>query len=491
MLLIIAFFVKIIPRLNWVDGMILPVIIAGGVGSRLWPVSKDLLPKQFICFPQFKESLFQKTVKRIAGIPNVLPPLVICGKSHHPLVGEQLRSIEQSDGTIMLEPIGRGTAPACAMAALLAKQRDPDTQLLVLPADHLIRDLASFRQAIKEAIPAALEGYLVTFGIKPETASTGYGYIEKGEQIDGTSCFEVSRFAEKPEKSVAESYLQDGGYFWNSGMFLMTAQTYLDELEKHAFDVFKACTRSFESLIRKDTFLEIKELDFSKCPNDSIDYAVMEKTTKAAMVTLDVGWNDLGEWDSFAAVSSKDESQNTTIGDVYVNDVRGSYIQANDRQVAALGIKDTVIVETADAVLVSSKNSVQDVKKIAESFKSEREEIKTPREIKKPWGFYRSLTKEDGYQVKKLFIKPGESLSLQRHKHRAEHWVIINGKGIFTCGEKEITLSKNENLFIPAGEKHRVANPFSENLEIIEVQVGDYLGEDDIERLDDKYGRQD
>ena len=205
MLLIIAFFVKIIPRLNWVDGMILPVIIAGGVGSRLWPVSKDLLPKQFICFPQFKESLFQKTVKRIAGIPNVLPPLVICGKSHHPLVGEQLRSIEQSDGTIMLEPIGRGTAPACAMAALLAKQRDPDTQLLILPADHLIRELASFRQAIKEAIPAALEGYLVTFGIKPETASTGYGYIEKGGQIDGTSCFEVSRCAEKPEESVAES----------------------------------------------------------------------------------------------------------------------------------------------------------------------------------------------------------------------------------------------------------------------------------------------
>ena len=471
--------------------MILPVIIAGGVGSRLWPVSKNLLPKQFICFSQFKESLFQKTVNRIAGMPNVLPPLVICGKPHHSLVTEQLLSIEQTDGTIMLEPHGRGTAPACAMAALHAKQRDPDTLLLVLPADHLIRDLAGFRQAIQVATPAALQRYLVTFGIKPETPSTGYGYIKKGEQIEGISCFEVSCFAEKPEKSVAESYLRDGSYFWNSGMFLMSAQSYLDELEKHAFDVFKTCTRSFENLIRKDNFLEIAESDFSKCPHDSIDYAVMENTTKGAVMTLDVGWNDLGDWDSFAAVSSKDESQNTKIGDVHVHDVRDSYIQANDRLVAALGVQDMVIIETAEAVLVSDKNSVQDVKKIAGSLKSEWEEAMTQAEIQKPWGFYRSLTKEDGYQVKKLFIKPGESLSLQRHKHRSEHWVIINGRGIVNCGEKEITLSKNENIFIPAGEKHRVANPFSENLEIIEVQVGDYLGEDDIERLEDKYGRQD
>ena len=491
MLLIIAFFVKIKSWFNWVDAMILPVIIAGGAGSRLWPVSKNSLPKQFICFPQFKESLFQKTVNRIAGIPNVMPPLVICGKSHHSLVNEQLRSIEQSDGTIMLEPYGRGTAPACAMAALLAEQRAPDTILLVLPADHLIQDIAGFQQAIQAAIPAALQRYLVTFGIRPATSSEGYGYIKKGEQIGGTSGFEVSYFAEKPEKSVAESYLRDGGYLWNSGMFLMSAQLYLDELEKHAIDVFKACTRSFENLTRKDNFLEITESDFSNCPNDSIDYAVMEKTNKAAVVTLDVGWNDLGEWESIAAVSSKDESDNTTIGDVHVDDVRGSYIQANDRLVAALGIKDMVIIETADAVLVSGKKSVQDVKKIAESLKSESEETTTSTEVQKPWGFYRSLTKEDGYQVKKLFIRPGESLSLQRHKHRAEHWVIINGKGVVTCGAKKITLTKNENIFISAGQKHRVANPFSENLEIIEVQVGDYLEEDDIERFEDEYGRQD
>ena len=471
--------------------MILPVIIAGGVGSRLWPVSKNVLPKQFICFPQYKESLFQKTVNRISGITNVLPPLIICGKSHHSVVSEQLRSIKQTAGTIMLEPVGRGTAPACAMAALFAKKRDPDTLLLVLPADHLIRDLAGFRQALQAAVPAALQRYLVTFGVKPEAASTGYGYIKKGEQIDGTSCFEVSCFAEKPGKSVAESYLQDGDYFWNSGMFLMSAQSYLDELEGHASDILNACTRSFENITRNDNGLEIKEPDFSNCPNDSIDCAVMEETSKAAMVTLDVGWDDLGAWDSIAAVSSKDESQNTKIGDVYVHDVRGSYIQANDRLVAALGIQDMVIVETAGAVLVSDKKSVQDVKTIAESLKSESKEATNSAEIKKPWGFYRSLAKEDGYQVKKLFVKSGESLSLQRHKHRAEHWVIINGKGIITCGDKEVTLSKSENIFIPAGEKHRVANPFSENLEIIEVQVGDYLGEDDIERFDDKYGRQD
>ena len=469
--------------------MILPVIIAGGVGSRLWPVSTNLLPKQFICFPQFKESLFQKTVNRVAGMSNVLPPLVICGKSHYSLANEQLRSIKQTDGTIMLEPHGRGTAPACAMAALHAKRKDPETLLLVLPADHLIRDLAGFQQAIQSAMPAALHRYLVTFGIKPETSSTGYGYIKKGERIDGTSSFQVSCFTEKPEKSVAESYLRDGSYFWNSGMFLMSAKTYLDELEKHKSDVFNACVKSFENLIRKDNFLEMPETEFSICPNDSIDYAVMEQTNKAAVVTLDVGWNDLGEWDSIAAVSSKDESQNTMIGDVHVHDVRGSYVQANDRLVAALGVQDLVIVETAEAVLVSDKNSVQDVKKIAESLKLERAETMTSTEFQKPWGFYRSLTKEDGYQVKKLFIKPGESLSLQRHKHRAEHWVIISGKGIVNCGEKEITLSKNENIFIPAGEKHRVANPFSENLEIIEVQIGDYLGEDDIERFEDKYGR--
>ena len=471
--------------------MILPVVIAGGVGSRLWPMSRKTLPKQFIRFPQFKESLFQKTVKRVEGIPNVSPPLVICSKAHHSLVVEQLTSIEQSEGTILLEPTGRGTGPASAMAALLGKERDPDTLLLILPADHVIQDSTSFRQAIEAAIPVVSHGYLVTFGIRPENPSTGYGYIKKGESITGSSGFEVLNFIEKPEKSVAESYVRDGDFFWNSGIFLLSAQSYLEELENYAPDILDACTRSFENLGRTDNLLEIPELYFSKCRNESIDYAVMERTSRAAMISLDADWSDLGTWDRFISLDSGDEAGNSKTGDVYVENVRSSYIQANDRLVAALGVQDLVIVETSDAVLISDKDSVQDVKKIVETLESEgKEEATTSLKVEKPWGFYKSLSRGDSYQVKKLVVRPNEILSLQLHKHRAEHWVVINGKGTVTCGEKEVILSKNENIHIPAGVKHRLANPFSENLEIIEVQIGDYLGEDDIVRLEDKYGRQ-
>ena len=470
--------------------MILPVVIAGGVGSRLWPMSRNTLPKQFIRFPQFKESLFQKTVKRVEGIPNVSPPVVICGRAHHSLVVEQLTSIEQSEGTILLEPTGRGTAPASAMAALLAKERDPDAILLILPADHVIQDLVGFRLAIKAAVPIVSQGYLVTFGIRPESPSTGYGYIEKGESIAGSSGFEVLNFIEKPEKSVAESYVRDGSFFWNSGIFLLSAKSYLEELGNYAPDILEACTRSFENVSRTDNLFEIPELDFSKCRNDSIDYAVMEHTSRAAMIGLDAEWCDLGTWDTFMSLDSRDEVGNIKAGDVYVKNVRSSYIQANDRLVVALGVQDMVIVETSDAVLISDKDSVQDVKKIVETLESEgREEATASLKVQKPWGFYKSLSRGDGYQVKKLVVRPGETLSLQLHKHRAEHWVVINGRGTVTCGEREVILSKNENIHIPIGVKHRLANPFSENLEIIEVQVGDYLGEDDIVRLEDKYGR--
>ena len=471
--------------------MILPVVIAGGVGSRLWPMSRNTLPKQFIRFPQFEESLFQKTVKRVEGIPNVSPPVVICGRAHHSLVVEQLTSKEQPEGIILLEPAGRGTAPASAMAALLAKEKDPDTLLLILPADQVIQDVTSFRQAIEAAIPVASQGYLVTFGVRPESPSTGYGYIKKGESITGSSGFEVLNFIEKPENSVAESYVRDGDFFWNSGIFLLSAQSYLEELENYAPDILNACTRSFENLGRRGNLLEIPELYFSKCRNDSIDYAVMERTSRAAMISLDADWSDLGTWDTFMSLDSGDEDGNSKTGDVYVENVRNSYIQANDRLVAALGVQDLVIVETSDAVLISDKDSVQDVKKIVETLESEgREEATTSLKVEKPWGFYKSLSRGDGHQVKKLVVRPGETLSLQLHKHRAEHWVVTTGKGTVICGEKEMILSKNEHIHIPAGVKHRLANPFSENLEIIEVQVGDYLGEDDIVRLEDKYGRQ-
>ena len=470
--------------------MILPVVIAGGVGSRLWPVSRTTLPKQFIRFPQFNESLFQKTVKRVEEIPNVSPPLVICSKEHYSLVIEQLSSSDKSEGTILVEPIGRGTAPACAMAALLAKDRDPDTILLILPADHVIQDLTGFRIAIQAAMPVASQGYLVTFGVRPERPSTGYGYIQKGESIEGSLGFKVLNFTEKPEQSIAEAYIAEGDFFWNSGIFLFSAQSYLDELESHASDILKACNRSFKNLGRTDNLFEIQKSDFSQCRNDSIDYAVMENTSKAAMITLDANWSDLGTWETLAKLDSPDDAGNVKVGDVYVHDVRGSYIQANDRLVAALGIQELVIIETSDAVLISEKGSVQDVKKIIDTLNSEgREEATASLRVEKPWGFYRSLIRGNGYQVKKLVVKPGETLSLQLHNHRAEHWVVVNGKGTVTCGEKEMILSKNEHIHIPTGVKHRLANPFSENLEIIEVQVGDYLGEDDIVRLEDKYDR--
>ena len=350
--------------------MILPVVIAGGIGSRLWPMSRNTLPKQFIRFPQFEESLFQKTVKRVEGIPNVSPPVVICGRAHHSLVVEQLTSKEQPEGIILLEPAGRGTAPASAMAALLAKEKDPDTLLLILPADQVIQDVTSFRQAIEAAIPVASQGYLVTFGVRPESPSTGYGYIKKGESITGSSGFEVLNFIEKPENSVAESYVRDGNFFWNSGIFLLSAQSYLEELENYAPDILNACTRSFENLGRRGNLLEIPELYFSKCRNDSIDYAVMERTSRAAMISLDADWSDLGTWDTFMSLDSGDEDGNSKTGDVHVENVRNSYIQANDRLVAALGVQDLVIVETSDAVLISDKDSVQDVKKIVETLES-------------------------------------------------------------------------------------------------------------------------
>ena len=473
------------------NSMILPVVIAGGVGSRLWPLSRKMLPKQFIHFPQFEESLFQKTVQRADGIPNALPPLIVCNKSHQSLAVAQLKSIEVSEGGILLEPEGRNTAPAAAVAALLAKETDPNIIMLILPADHAIKEMSNFQLAIQKAEKLASQGYLVTFGIEPESPETGYGYIEKGNAIDATAGFEVLNFTEKPNKSIAESYFRDGHFFWNSGMFLFSAQSYLNELELYAPDIFEACTHSFKELKRANNLFEIPKLIFGKCRKDSIDYAVMEKTSRAAIIPLDVDWNDLGSWDSLAQLGPEDEHGNITIGDVQAVSARNSYIQSNNRFVAAVGVQDMVIVETSDAVLVAKKDSVQDVRKVVEELESaDREEAVTPLKVEKPWGFYDSLAKGNGYQIKKIVVRPGEALSLQLHHHRAEHWVVIAGKGIVTRDDEEMTFSKNESIHIPQGVPHRLSNPFSDNLEIIEVQIGEYLGEDDIVRLEDKYGRQ-
>ena len=470
--------------------MFLPVVIAGGIGSRLWPVSRALLPKQFIHFPQYQGSLFQNTLRRVEGIEDISEPLVVCNADHRFLVAEQLRELGRSNGSILLEPIGRNTAPAVAMAAFLALQKNKEAILLVLPSDHLIKNNENFHAAVNEAVKLARRNFLITFGIVPGTPETGYGYINRGEIIKGSNGYLVSKFVEKPDKQTAESYLSAGDYFWNSGMFVFSAKTYLDELKAHAEDIYRACEKAIAAIEEGENFDIIPEREFSKVRSDSIDYAVMEKTSKAAMVTMDAGWNDLGAWDALWEEDEKDAKGNSIIGDVLTEGVANCYIQAHSRLVAAVGVEDAIIVETPDAVLVSSKEKVQSVKQIVDQIEAnDREEYSNHTKVFRPWGSYESIINRDGYQVKHIIVNPGEALSLQLHNHRAEHWTVIKGKGVVTCDGNEITLGANESTFIPLGSKHRLANPFEEVVEIVEVQVGDYLGEDDIVRFEDKYGR--
>ena len=470
--------------------MFLPVVIAGGIGSRLWPVSRALLPKQFIYFPQYQGSLFQNTLRRVEGIEDISEPLVVCNADHRFLVAEQLRELGRSDGSILLEPIGRNTAPAVAMAAFLALQKNKEAILLVLPSDHLIKNNENFHAAVNEAVKLARRNFLITFGIVPGTPETGYGYINRGEIIEGSNGYLVSKFVEKPDKQTAESYLSTGDYFWNSGMFVFSAKTYLGELKAHAEDIYRACEKAIDAIEEGENFDIIPEREFSEVRSDSIDYAVMEKTSKAAMVTMDAGWNDLGAWDALWVEDEKDAKGNSIIGDVLTEGVANCYIQAHSRLVAAVGLEDAIIVETPDAVLVSSKEKVQSVKQIVDQIEAnDREEYSNHTKVFRPWGSYESIINRDGYQVKHIIVNPGEALSLQLHNHRAEHWTVIKGKGVVTCDGNEITLGVNESTFIPLGSKHRLANPFEEVVEIVEVQVGDYLGEDDIVRFEDKYGR--
>ena len=470
--------------------MLLPVVIAGGIGSRLWPVSRTLLPKQFIHFQQFGGSLFQNTLNRLNGIEDISQPLVVCNEEHRFLVAEQLRALDELDSKILLEPFGKDTAPAVAVAALCAIQENPDALLLVLPADHIINDTDRFQSAIGQAKKLAKKNKLVTFGIVPDAPEVGYGYIEKGSQLEGSDGFAVARFVEKPDLAAAISYLEARTYFWNSGMFMFSAQLFLGELEVYSRDIYEVCVETFAAIIKDSDFMRIPGSRFSACRSDSIDYAVMEKTANAAMIPLDAGWNDLGAWEALWKVGSKDAAGNVISGDVLLNQVNNSYIQAESRLVAAVGIEDTVIIETADSVLVSNKKSAQTVKQIVEQLEAKkRTESVSHTKVFRPWGSYESLMNADGYQVKHIIVNPGESLSLQMHHHRAEHWIVIKGKGVITCDGKEIVLGVNENIFVPLGSKHRLANPFSEPVEIIEVQVGDYLSEDDIVRFEDQYGR--
>ena len=470
---------------------VLPVILCGGSGSRLWPLSRSQYPKQLLRLTG-SFSLLQDTIRRLDGLSGqMLDPLVICNEGHRFLVARQFDEVGINP-TLVLEPKGRNTAPAVAVAALL-QEAPESTLLLVLPADHVIRDPAALIRAVQQAIPAAGDGRLVTFGIVPNAPETGYGYIRSigtaGDVLD------VDRFVEKPDFETARRYVQSGSYFWNSGMFLFSATTYLDELNAHAPDMVDACRRSIGDGVTggddggRQVLLRAEE--FSVCPADSIDYAVMEKTARASVVPLDAGWSDVGSWASLHDVSDQDESCNTLEGDVVAVDCTNTLIRAESRLVGAVGLDECIVVETRDAVLVAPKSRAQDVKLIVNELDaSDREETRLGREVFRPWGSYDSLENADGFQVKRLTVLPGAILSLQLHHQRAEHWVVVAGVARITLDDKVFDLGANEHTFIPVGAKHRIENPGDELLHIIEVQVGDYLGEDDIVRFEDKYGRE-
>lgn len=471
--------------------MILPVIMAGGSGSRLWPLSRQLYPKQFLslCGDQ---TMLQQTCSRLAGLQH-LPPLLVCGEEHRFTVAEQLRVAQQTHSGIILEPAGRNTAPAVALAALHSlASGEGDPLLLVLAADHVIRDAAAFRQAVVEASNFAEEGALVTFGIVPTEPETGYGYIHRGAQRSSGShsAFTVDRFVEKPDRATAEKYLQSQEYLWNSGMFLFRASRYIEELGRHRPDILSACERALAGASLDVDFIRPEQNAFLECPEDSIDYAVMEKTHDAVVIPLDCGWSDLGSWSALWEISAKDAHGNTASGDVILHDSRNCYVQSDSKLIALIGLDNLVVVESDDAIMVAAKHRVQEVKKIVELLKAEnRPEAMVHRKVYRPWGFYDSVDAGERFQVKRIVVNPGAQLSLQMHHHRAEHWVVVSGTARVTCGDKQMLLSENQSTYIPLGIKHRLENPGTIPLELIEVQSGSYLGEDDIVRFEDRYSR--
>ena len=468
--------------------MLIPVLLSGGVGSRLWPLSRESFPKQFQDLTS-DLSMLQETAARVDGLSDVAPPLVVCNEEHRFLVAEQFRNEKRSAGAIILEPEGKNTAPAVALAALRAVQSDATAILLVLPADHVIRQVEAFCEAVEQGLPFAQDGQLVTFGIVPTSAETGYGYLKRGEEL-APNAFTLAQFVEKPDFATAEGYLDSGEYCWNSGMFLFSAQAYLDELGKFQPAMLAACREAMAATQTDIDFLRVDPAAFAACPADSIDYAVMEHTDRAVMVSLDCGWSDVGSWSALWDVADKDAQNNYIHGDVLVEDVKNSYLRSQGRLLAAVGVDNLVIVETPDAVMVADKNRVQDVKAIVNKLKAAgRDEAKHQYRVYRPWGSYESLVEGDQFQVKRIIVKPGERLSLQMHHHRAEHWVVVKGTAEVVRGEETMILSEDQSTYIPLGTKHRLSNPGVIPLELIEVQTGSYLGEDDIVRFEDVYGR--
>lgn len=468
-----------------------PVILSGGSGTRLWPLSRAALPKQLLAL-MGERSMLQETVVRLQEMPEITPPLMVCNVEHRFMIAEQMRQVDVRPRAIVLEPEGRNTAPAIAVAALMLVRDDPAALMLVLPADHLIGNVAAFHEAIRTAAQAAQRGYLTTFGIVADAAETGYGYIRRGEALaDAAGAHRVAAFVEKPDAATAAQYVSSGDYYWNSGMFLFRAQDFLDELKNLRPDILEASRAALDAAQPDLDFVRLDPVAFAACPAESVDYAVMEQTRRAAVVPADMAWNDIGAWSALWAVAEKDAQGNAVRGDVMLENARGSLVRAESRMVALLGVSDLVVVETADVVLVAARDQVQDVKRLVDRMKAERRcEHLVHKQVFRPWGWYEGIDEGDRFQVKRIMVKPGEKLSLQMHHHRAEHWIVVSGTARVTRGDAVELLSENQSTYIPLGTSHRLENPGKIDLHMIEVQSGTYLGEDDIVRFEDVYRRE-
>ena len=478
--------------------LIQPVVLSGGSGTRLWPLSREKHPKQLLSLIGGEDTLLQATIRRVDGIADVhlCSPMVVCNEEYRFVIAEQLRLMGK-EGPIVLEPFGRNTAPALTLAALAAMRESTDPILLVMPADHVITDTRAFQEAVGYGAVLADKGAVVTFGITPDAPETGYGYIQAGPSYGkGTACG-IARFVEKPDLATAQSYLDDGSYLWNSGLFMMRASVWLSAIGVCRPDIMGACQAAWDRGAADGMFLRVDKEAFAQCPSDSIDYAVMERITEgklelpmAVVIPLSAGWSDVGAWDALWKVLPKDDDGNVTQGDVVLHDCRNTLAMSSNRLVACVGIEDVVVIETPDAILVSHRNRTQEVKKIVDHLKrAGRSEGELHRKVFRPWGFYDSVDSGGRFLVKRIVVKPGASLSLQMHYHRAEHWVVVRGTAKVTRGEESFLVSENESTFIPLGTRHRLENPGRMPLEMIEVQSGSYLGEDDIVRYDDVYGR--
>ena len=472
------------------DRRITPVILCGGAGTRLWPLSRQAFPKQLMALAG-PNSLLQETAGRVSDAQAFGPPLILCNADHRFQIAEQIAQGGVPARRIVLEPAARNTAPAACIGALTLAEDDPEALLILLPSDHFIADREGFLKAVQRAAAAAAEGWLVTFGVKPQQPETGYGYIRRGDALSGLpDSNAVARFVEKPDLPTAEGYLASGDYLWNSGMFVFRADRFIEEMERFQPAILAACRGALEAAEEDQDFLRLDGAAFATSPSISIDYAVMEKTDRAAVVPVDIGWSDVGSWKSLWNIAERDADGNALRGDVIAVDSRNSYLRSEDRLIATVGVDDLIVIATTDAVLVCSRDRAEDIKSVVEALKAgERSEhVHHPR-VYRPWGSYESIDTDDGFQAKRLIIKPGASISLQRHRHRSEHWVVVRGTAEVTRDDEIFTLGVNESTYIPVEAIHRLRNPGSEPLHIVEVQCGGYLGEDDIERFEDIYGR--